>query len=309
MLSRIAESLYWIGRYCERAESTARILDVYSDALLEDRLGDEESVCKRLIGAMGVRGRSTAAPTTDATFDLLARDAGYSGSIVRSLTAAWENARGARETLSSELWESINTTHRLLDLHRGDGSPFARHQFFVWVKDRTAIVAGLTDSSLSHDDAWRFIVLGRTIERVDMTTRMLSMRVGEAWGPAGWVATLRACAGYEAYLRTYRRGVDASRALEFLLLDRMFPRSAAHALGAAEAVLVELDPVSTRRTPASEARRVIGRACAELEFVRSDELEASLPEHLDRLERACAEAHHEIVARYFHASAAIRWSA
>src|SRR5262249_16950380 len=115
-------------------------------------------------------------------------------------------------------------------------------------------------------------------------------------------ATLRACAGYEAYLRTYRRSVDASRTLEFLLLDRMFPRSAAHALSAAEAVLVDLDPASLRHPPSSEARRIIGRACAELEFVRSEELEASLPEHLARLERACAEAHHAIASRYFYAS-------
>jgi uncharacterized alpha-E superfamily protein len=309
MLSRIAESLYWVGRYCERAESTARILGVHSDALLEDRFGDEESVCIRLIGAMGVRGDERAVPTTEAMFDLLARDLTYQGSIARSLSSAWENARGARETLSSELWQSINTTYRMLDTYRGDGSAFARHRFFMWVKDRTAIVAGLTDSSLSHDDAWRFIVLGRTIERVDMTTRMLSMRLGEAWGPAGWIATLRACAGYEAYLRTYRRGVDASRTLEFLLLDRYFPRSAAHALSAAEAVLVDLEPETVRRPPANEARRVIGRACAELEFVRPDELEASLPEHLRRLERACNDAHHAISARYFHSSAAIRWSA
>ena len=126
---------------------------------------------------------------------------------------------------------------------------------------------------MSHDDTWRFIVLGRSLERVDLTVRLLSTRLGDAWGSAGWVATLRCCAAYESYLRTYRRGVEGSKALEFLLLDRLFPRSVFHTLGAAETVLFDLDPTSDRHGTGSEPRRVVGRACADLEFIRVAELE------------------------------------
>ena len=136
----------------------------------------------------------------------------------------------------------------------------------AWVRDRAAIVSGLADATMSHDDTWRFIVLGRSLERVDLTVRLLSTRLGDAWGSAGWVATLRCCAAYESYLRTYRRGVEGSKALEFLLLDRLFPRSVFHALGAAETALFDLDPdvrparrgqrTATRRRPRVRRSRV-----------------------------------------------------
>ena len=113
MLSRLAESLYWIGRYIERAEDTARLLDVHYHLLLEDRRADEGSVCRSLLDAMGaapdVVGPEPDAATVTAH---LAQDLTFSGSIACSVGAAWENARGAREALSSELWETLNTTYR-----------------------------------------------------------------------------------------------------------------------------------------------------------------------------------------------------
>ena len=87
------------------------------------------------------------------------------------------------------------------------------------------MLAGLADSTMSRDDGWRFLVLGRSLERVDMTARLLSARYGESWGESGWITTLRSCGAYEAYLRTYQRAVDAALAAEFLVLDRLFPRS------------------------------------------------------------------------------------
>ena len=287
MLSRIAESLYWLGRYSERAEATARILDVYSHALLEDRVGSEESACRRLVEAMGAAEAAAAdgvETNIEALVGFFVDDPRFAGSVVCSLESMWENARGAREAMSSEMWQSINATHRALDGRR-TRSMYAQHGFLAWVRDRAAIVSGLADATMSHDDTWRFIVLGRSLERVDLTVRLLSTRLGAAWGSAGWVATLRCCAAYESYLRTYRRGVDGSKALEFLLLDRLFPRSVFHALVAAETVLFDLDPAPDRHGAGSEPRRIVGRACADLEFVRLGELEKSLPEHLSRLER------------------------
>jgi uncharacterized alpha-E superfamily protein len=310
VLSRIAESLYWLGRYTERSEATARILDVYSHALVEDRVGGEESACRRLVEAMGVAQpqRADIEANVEALVGFFVDDPRFEGSVVGSLEAMWENARGAREAMSSEMWSSINATHTALDARRGR-SVYAQHGFLAWVRDRAAIVSGLADATMSHDDTWRFIVLGRSLERVDLTVRVLSTRLGDAWGTAGWVATLRCCAAYESYLRTYRRGVAGSEALEFLLLDRLFPRSVFHALTAAETVLYDLDPSADRRGTGSEPRRIVGRACADLEFIRVAELERSLPDHLERLERAGTHAHDAIANRFFHQAIPIRWSA
>ena len=309
MLSRIAESLYWVGRYTEHAESAARILDVYAHSLLEDRLGEEATACRHLLEALGAgEYADDIGADVDELIAFVVDDARYAGSIVHSMNAAWANARGAREAISSEMWESVNTTHAALAARR-DASAFARHGLLGWTRDRAAIVAGLADSTMSHDDAWRFLVLGRTLERVDMTVRLVSTRLGEAWGTEGWVAMLRCCSAYESYLRTYRRGVDGNRALEFMMLDRLFPRSVFHTLNVAEQVLIDLDPASARRRLGNEPRRIIGSACAALEFVHADELEPSLADHLDRLESALAAAHEAIGTQFFHAANAIKWSA
>ena len=230
VLSRIAESLYWIGRYVERAEDTARLLDVHYHLLLEDRRADEAAVCGALLDAMGadvsaIGGEHDAATVTA----LLAQDLTFSGSITCSVGAAWENARGAREALSSELWETLNTTYREVGSRARAGTGPARHEFFGWVRDRAAACNGIVDATMSRDDGWRFFSVGRSLERADMTTRLLSARYGDAFGRTGWTTTLRSCSAYEAYLRAYRHAVDAETAVEFLLLDRLFPRSVFHA--------------------------------------------------------------------------------
>jgi uncharacterized alpha-E superfamily protein len=309
VLSRIAESLYWLGRYTERAESAARILDVYAHSLLEDRVGEEEAACRHLLEALGAGAfADEIGADVQELIAFVVDDPRYAGSITLSVASAWDNARGAREAISSEMWESINTTRAALLAQRG-ASAFTRHGMLGWMRDRAAIVAGLADTTMSHDDAWRFLVLGRALERVDMTVRLVSTRLGDAWGADGWRAMLRCCSAYESFLRTYRRGVDAHRALEFMLLDRLFPRSVLHALVVAEDVLADLDPGAPRRLVGSEPRRIIGSACAALEFVRAEDLEPALADHLDRLESSLASAHDAIATQFFHAATAIRWSA
>ncbi|MDP9074948.1 MAG: alpha-E domain-containing protein, partial [Actinomycetota bacterium] len=259
MLSRIAESLYWFGRYVERAEDTARILDVHYHLLLEDPYVNEEAACRALLEVMGVAEQTDSTElNADGVTRLLAYDPHYGGSIVGAITAAWDNARGAREAMSAETWQCLNATYNALPQAGELADGLSPHAFFDWVKERSAIMAGLADSTMSRDDGWRFLVLGRSIERVDMTTRLLSARHREGWGTAGWVTTLRCCSAHEAYLRTYQQAVDASLAAEFLLLDRLFPRSLFHALSTAEQCLAELDPRSGRTGLDDEARRTLG---------------------------------------------------
>lgn len=309
MLSRIAESLYWIGRYCERAEDTARLLDVQYHMLLEDRGVDDVSDARDLLDVMGVDAASLDVEL-DATSaaEYLAHDTSYPGSIARSLVGAWENARGAREAISSEMWETLNSTYQALPLQsRGAVGPL-QHRFFSWIKDRATTVAGLADATLSRDDGWHFLALGRCLERADMTTRLLGAHFGEGSGQTRWTTMLRSCSAHEAYLRTYRRAVDATLAVEFLLLDRLFPRSVFHSLVSAEMCVAELDPRSGRAGVDDDARRLLGRQCAELSYLRVDDLVAILPDLLARLQTTGANVHAAVAARYFRETRTIEWS-
>jgi uncharacterized alpha-E superfamily protein len=308
MLSRIAESLFWIGRYTERAEDTARILDVHFHLLLEDPWVDEVAACRGLLELMGV-----SIPEADlderVVAELIAFDPANPSSIVGALSAARENARGAREAISSEMWECLNATYNELPNQVGMATALGPHNFFRYVKERAAVMAGLADATLSRDDGWRFFVLGRSLERVDMTCRLLSARFGEGAGSPGWVTLLRSCSAHEAYLRTYRRAVDASLVAEFLLLDRLFPRSVYYALALAERCLAELSPTAGRAGVDDEARRVLGRARTDLEYKRVGELLRDLPANLQALEDACSAASVAIARRYFRQAAPVGWTA
>ena len=307
MLSRIAESLFWVGRYMERAEDTARILDVHVHHLLEDPWVDEDAACRALLVVMSAK--VPPGPLDGASVTRTLAFGRGSSSIVGALSAARDGARGAREAISSEMWECLNATFNAIPSQVGAADAFGPHQFFDWVKERTAILAGLADATLSRDDGWRFLTLGRQLERVDMTARLLSARFADTSTSPEWVTTLRCCSAHEAYLRTYRRAVDASLVAEFLLLDRLFPRSVFRALTEAERCLADLDPHPGRSGFDDEARRVLGRARTDLEFRKVDELLRDLPAHLRLLQAACAEASDAVARRYFRQSAATTWSA
>jgi uncharacterized alpha-E superfamily protein len=240
--------------------------------------------------------------------ELVAYASEHAGSIVGSLTDARENTRGAREVVSTELWECLNATWIALPDRQSYSRRVGPHAFLSFVEERAAMFAGLADSTMSRDDGYRFLVLGRSLERVDMTARLLSARYADSWGQAGWVTTLRCCSAYEAYLRTYQRAVDVSLAAEFLLLDRLFPRSVYHALRTAEDCLAELDPTAERTGPGDLARRSLGQARMALEFRSVDELLADLPGHLFRLQGHCFDAGAAVAGRYFRSTAPVAWS-
>jgi uncharacterized alpha-E superfamily protein len=309
MLSRIAESLYWLGRYVERAEDTARILDVHYHLLLEDGWVDEASACRALAEVMGLAEHASGGTDSVLLTGILAFNHDYPGSIVRCLEAAWENGRGAREAVSSEMWECLNATHEALPREVEAATGQMPHGFFGWVKERAAILAGLSDSTMSRDASWHFLVLGRSLERVDMTARLLSARQGETWGQMGWVTTLRSCSAYEAYLRTYQRAVDSSSAAEFLVLDRLFSRSLYFSLRTAENCLEELDPSAGRVGVGDVARRHLGQARAQLEFTSLTDLVADLSSRLAYVQKRCSDAGAAISDRYFRPAAIVQWSA
>jgi uncharacterized alpha-E superfamily protein len=307
MLSRIAEALFWIGRYVERADDTARILDVHYHLLLEDPWIEEEAACRALLDVMGV-GDGVASPTGRTVNEILAYDESSPSSIAGAMRNARENARGVREAISSEMWECLNASWLALRERRvlAGASPSL---FFRFVKERAAFFVGLTDMTMSRDESWRFLTLGRALERIDMTCRLLSARWSDAAGSAGWVTTLRCCSAHEAYLRTYRRAVDVSLAAQFLLLDRNFPRSLYYTLDEAERRLGELTAAGSPPGPQNDARRLIGRARTDLEFRPVDELLDDLPNVLSEIQSAAWAVSAAVAARFFGATSPLVWTA
>ena len=141
---------------------------------------------------------------------------------------------------STETWECLNTTFNALGERERAAKRLGPHEFLSFIEGRAAMFAGLADSTLSRDDGYRFMVLGRAIERVDMTVRMLLSRVGDSAVSPAWVTVLRSAGAHDTYLRTYRGVLDANRVVEFILLDRLFPRSIFYSLKLAEHSLDEL---------------------------------------------------------------------
>jgi uncharacterized alpha-E superfamily protein len=307
MLSRVAEALFWVGRYVERAEDTARLLDVHFHEVLEDPSIDDSRASAVLASVMGLPADAPARMQ-----DLVAY-LGYDGintsSIVGSLRAARENARGVREALSTEIWECLNTTYHELPPRVQAAQAFGPAPFFTYVRERAATLAGHTESTMSRDSGYDFLVLGRSVERVDMTARLLSARVSSPTPGDGWITTLRACSAHEAYLYTYKRAVEPALVLEFLLLDRLFPRSVFHSLVVGEQALVRLDSTADRAGSGHAARRAIGRARTDLEFVAPDLLFRSLPERLHELQRVMSEVSESVSRQFFVGSKAVEWSA
>ena len=304
MLSRIAESLFWIGRYVERAEDTARILDVTTQLMLEEGRSQEESAYRNLLSIMGVEWPEDAVVDTDLVMEQLAYDAESPVSIVATLAAARESARRARETVSVPMWEALNTTYR--GISTGRFQAMRQPANLAWVRDRAALINGQADATMSRDEGWQFLMLGRYIERADMTARLVATAALTGGSGNSWINALRSCGAYDAFLRTYR-GVETERAAaEFLLLDRLFPRSVVHSLNRADQCLRNLE-AGERVGFQNDAQRVLGRTRAELEYRSLNDVVADLPAEMERLQHTCAAASDAITDRFFARSAATMW--
>ncbi len=310
MLARNAESLYWIGRYVERADDTARILDVSVHQLLEDATVDADVAARTLLGVLGVEPPADTELDAWSLTELVGYSAEQAGSIVSSVSSARENARGAREVVSSEMWECLNATWNALPERQRYARWVGPHAFFSYVEDRAAMFSGLAASTMSRDDSWRFYLLGRSVERVDMIVRLLLSRVSDRMSSPGWLTVLRSAGAADTYLRTYRGALDAARVVQFLLMDKLFPRSVFHALRQAETCLVDLDNRPTARIGAkAEALRLLGRARSELEFLRPEELLDDLPTQLMGLQACIHDVGEAVSLQYFHAAPWVAWTA
>ncbi len=305
LLSRMAETLFWTGRYVERADDTARLVDVYVHRLLSDP-GAQGGDTGPLFSLLGVDPACTEKPDVGVALSRLAYDANSPSAIAGAIHAARSGARGIREVISSEMWECLNVTGHGLTGQRRAAERLGPHVFLGFIRERAALFFGLADSTMSHDDAWRFLILGRSLERADMTARLLLARV-PAPQDMGWPLLLYACGAYESFIRTHGWAAEPARVAEFLLLDRLFPRSVMHSLVTAEECLMALNPDPVRIGVDDQARRPVGRLRTQLEYADIEHLPDQLPELLDSLQETCVEACEAITRRYFQYEAPVAW--
>lgn len=282
MLSRTAESLFWLGRYLERAEATARVLDVH----LHDLIGTTSMHQLRWANEIqALVGMDISETTFDELATILSLSKNHPSSISMCYELAWQNAKSARDTVSLELWESINVTYSSLRRTFVTDLGHSPHAFFAWIKDRSAMARGISDTTMNRDQAWFFLHIGRSLEQLDGTARLLRVKLVDPDGE-DWVVALRCLGGHEAYIRAVQRPVDKAKAIEFLLTDTSFPKSILFLAESITDSLGELsrhivDPPHKPTVPPSLARLV-----ANLRYPRINELADQADSYLAEVEEA-----------------------
>lgn len=315
MLSRIAEALYWTGRYTERAEDTARLLDVAQRAALEGALLAGPQTLAAVLGGRTITGSD----------DLLAHyclDRTAQESIATCVRDARENARTIRDAVTSEMWEALNAWHLQVAAtqpHQLTGS--GAHTFLASMRSKAYLLVGAADATMLREEGWHWLMLGRWTERVVFTCRVLAAHApgmdGDDVPPGaaesyGWAVLLRAMSAYEAFRGSYRAGVSPERVLEFLLLDTDFPRSVRHsAMRVDESLAALSDGSLATRVEArwshtadvagpSQAARLAGRLRSTVENRLVEEVFAEgVATFTARIASTAAEIHGALVAGPF----------
>jgi len=300
MLSRVADSLYWMSRYVERAENVARILDVNLQLMLDlPKLGAEQ---EKKIWSPVLRStcdhedfdkyyKSTSA---DNVIDYLTLNTKNSNSIINCLTSARENARHVREQISLEMWEEINRTYLWI---KGQTlkkiQKIGPYEFFNEVKNASHLFQGITDGTMTHGEDWDFIQVGKYLERADMVTRILdandeifinapaSLMNG---GTLQWSAILRSCSSHDAYRKFYVAQVEPDKVVEFLILNEFFPRSIRSCAGALDIALRRISGTQEERFT-NQAEKLSGRLVAELNYSALEDIKTvGMHKYMDELQ-------------------------
>jgi len=286
MLSRTADHLYWMARYTERAENTARMLDVaVQTSMLPQSAQDTEQAWRAILGISELQDAFDARYAVldeRSVIAFMVGDPANPSSIVSCLTAARENARAVRGVLTTEVWETQNATWiELRDRLRQGLDGVDPGEFFDWVKHRCHLARGVTLGTMLDDEALVFIRLGTFLERADNTARLLDVKYHEAGAAAThdvltqrefyyWAALLRSVAGFEIYRKVYRDSVTPSRVAELLMLRADMPRSL---LACMEQVLANLKAV--RNGVSAGTERLAGKMHADLQFARIEDVLAA----------------------------------
>jgi uncharacterized alpha-E superfamily protein len=295
LLSRVADSVYWMARYIERAENVARFIGVNLNLQLDlptepaqqwqpliDTSGDTHEFKERF-------GDATQA----SVIEFLTYDAANSNSIASCLRSARENARSVRETISSEMWAQVNSMYLDMQAHMRMPDPRQLPETFRNIRLGCHLFQGITDATMSHGEAWHFVRLGRKLERADKTSRILDVKyfillpstraVGTPYDDIHWSAVLKSVSGFGMYRKKHGRILPRD-IVDFLLMDRDFPRSVRFCIHCADESLHAItgSPMGSFVYPSEQ---VMGLLRAELDFTSVERiLRGGLHEYLDSLQ-------------------------
>jgi uncharacterized alpha-E superfamily protein len=306
MLSRVADAFYWMSRYLERAEHAARTVDVYLSLTLDDSTAGQTLLAS--IGAAPAPYSSRLRVVDPVHAGRL--EAKYRDAVAGCIVAARENARHIREQVSSEMWEQLNRLYLLIR---------EAEQEEVWTDEPGAFVRaivegahlfhGVTESTLSHDEGWHYIQIGRFIERATTTAAMLEGPFHESRESNGggasagvgeyveWVGLLRACGAFEAYCKHYTADLRPGRVAEFLLLSADFPRSVRFVIDRVDDSLRAIARALGKSNGRPE--RFAGRLKATLAYGQIDEIMADSPvRYLENIRKQCEQVHAALYQTY-----------
>lgn len=315
MLSRVADSLYWMSRYLERAEHTTRLIEVNLNLMLDESAASAERRWQRVLLALGnpkdIEWKGDPyALTNELTFDV-----SHKGSIVSCIISARENSRHVREQISTEQWHRLNSLY--LEVTRPDAtiqpetlnySSERQNDFLQRVMEAVHQFQGVTDSTMSHGEGWQFIQVGRYIERASATAKLLEAYHEDLWRlpeqlPGGneyldWMGLLRSATAFEAYCKVYTADLTPDRILEFLLLDEEFPHSMRFAIDSLQHALEAIHTESGKQRTL-ELSMLAGRLQASLRFSQvEDILEQDVISYLRGIQAQCSEIHDAIFEIY-----------
>ncbi len=301
MLSRLAEAFFWIGRYVERAEATTRLLQEHHQLLVEDLTVSESAGTAIVLEALGF-SHSEVTSRAQLVEALVGHEADQS-TIVGSVFLARENARSVREVLVGEVFESLNSTYLQLSRetvpHQNPGAALHR------MLERLLVVNGSFEWEMPRDEGYAFWTIGKALERIDMTARLLNLHHEDLWFEAGPTTTLRAAAAITPFLRTgYALVPDEVRS--FLVLDPELPRSMLRSAATAESAVRSLERQGV--SGSEELLREVGRMHSALEFTERSAHRTEINRLVTETQESAAKASNLAAEAFFRQTGTIVWS-
>ena len=302
MLSRVADSLYWMSRYFERADHCARVLETSYNLLLNPFKSSREQRWNRITLSLGIAEASTA--NAETTMMRLISQPGNKASILACITSARENAGQVREQISSEMWERLNQLYHSITASTSitelDGESL---RLLAALHDDAYKFYGATDCTMNHSEGWYFIQLGKYMERACALALLLDAHFSVSAGSddLDWVGLLTSCSGLEAYRKVYNADLTAERVAEFLLLNPEFPYSIRYSTDSMHSTLEAIAEVTSVRKTA-KVDRIIGKLRSSLAYAQIEEVMAGdLHVFLHHILEQCHLLHfavHEIYTDY-----------
>jgi uncharacterized alpha-E superfamily protein len=317
MLSRVADSLYWMSRYIERAEHVTRLLDVNLNLMLDESAVSADHRWQRMLAALGSPKDVEWTGDPYALTQMISFDTEYKNSILSCIISARENSRHVREQISTEQWHRLNSLYlevtqpEMRSNMGADGVMAASEQpteFLQHVMEGVHQFQGVSDSTMSHGEGWQFIQVGRYIERASATAVLLEAYHEDLWShsdriPEGneyieWMGLLRSATAFEAYCKVYTADVTPDRILEFLLLDEEFPHSVRFSIDTLQNALEAIHGEGGK-SRAEPLRRLVGRLQASLGYSSVEEiLRGDVVAYLRGIQLQCRGIHEMIYQLY-----------